>query len=251
MLVFRLRRWFGRGALYVLAYAMGAPLGSTPCAAEPVPQGGTVTGKISYTGTVPPAVKRKLIEDATCAAIHPDGLEVRSIRVKDGGLADVLVYVKSGLAGTYAPPSEPVLIDQMGCEWFPRMVATMAGQPLKIRNSDHTSHNVHPFPKINKEFNIMQPRKGMESTKMFDKPELMIPLHCAAHPWMEAYISVLAHPFFSVTGEEGRFEIKGLPDGEYEIEAIHGELKSLTGRITVKGKEPVKLDLTYPPQKLI
>jgi hypothetical protein len=94
----------------------------------------------------------------------------------------------------------------------------------------------------------MQPRKGDEIIKMFDKPELMIPTSCAAHPWMLSYISVLAHPFFSVTGEGGRFEIKGLPDGEYEIEAVHSELKSLTGRVTVKGAAPAKLDLTYAPK---
>jgi hypothetical protein len=247
MLAFRPGRWVVVSALCALAWAMGVLVGGTLQAAEPVPKGalGTVTGKISFTGTVPPAVKRKLIEDSTCAAMHKDGLELQSIRVKDNGVAEVLVYVKTGLTGQYAPPAESVLIDQRGCQWFPRMVAVMAGQPLKIRNSDDTSHNVHPHPRINKEFNIMQPRKGMEATKTFDKPELMIPLGCAAHPWMEAYISVLAHPFFFVTGEDGRFEIKGLPDGEYEIEAMHGELKSLTGRVTVKGAAPAKLNLTY------
>ena len=238
-------------AVCALAYAIGVPFGGTLHAAGPAPtdaMGGSVTGRISFTGTVPGAVKRKLIEDPNCAALHENGLEIQNLRVRDGSVAEVLVYVKTGVTGKYSPPSQYVLIDQRGCEWYPRMVAVMAGQPLRIRNSDHTSHNVHPLPKINKEFNIMQPRKGMEFTRTFDKPEMMIPLGCAAHPWMEAFISVLAHPFFFVTGEDGRFEINGLPGGEYEIEAIHRELKSLTGRITITGAAPAKLDLTYAPK---
>jgi hypothetical protein len=229
---------------------MGALLGGALLAAGPPPKGGgTITGRVSYTGTVPPAVRRKLIEDPTCAAMHKDGLEIQKVRVRDGNLLEVLVYVKSGVTGKYTPPTEPALIDQRGCEWFPRMVVVVAGQPLRISNSDHTSHNVHPLPKINKEFNIMQPRKGMVSTKMFDKPELMIPLGCSAHPWMEAFISVMPHPFFSVTGEDGRFEIGGLPDGEYEIEAVHGDLGRLTSRVTVKEATRASLDFTFTPRK--
>jgi hypothetical protein len=177
--------------------------------------------------------------------MHRDGLERSVIHVKDGGLADVLVYVKSGISGTYPPPTEPAVLDQKGCDYTPHMLAMRAGQPLKIRNSDDTLHNIHPRPTVNTEFNIGQPRQGMESTKQFDKPEVMIPVGCDVHPWMRAYISVLAHPFYSISKEDGTFEITGLPAGEYEIEAYHGKLKAQTQKISVKDGEAAKLNFTF------
>ena len=124
------------------------------------------------------------------------------------------------------------------------MIVLMVGQPLRIRNSDDTLHNIHPRPIINKEFNIGQPRKGMEVTRSFEKAELMIPTGCEVHPWMRAYISVLAHPFFSLTEEDGSYEIKALPDGDYDVEAVHSQLKSATGQVSVKDGRTSKLDLS-------
>jgi hypothetical protein len=149
------------------------------------------------------------------------------------------------VAGAAPAPAAPVLLDQVGCEYQPHMVVVMVGQPLKIRNSDDTLHNIHPRPALNREFNIGQPRKGMEVTRTFDKPETMIPTGCDVHPWMRSYISVLAHPFFAVTRDDGAYEIKGLPDGEYEVEALHGQLKSTVGKASVKDGRPSKLDLSF------
>jgi hypothetical protein len=222
---------------------------AAPAAAPGAPASagsGSVTGKISFEGSAPAAEKVKLSADPKCAAMHKEGLERQAIKVTDGGLADVLVYVKSGAQGTEVP-AEPALLDQKGCDYSPHMLALVAGQKLKIRNSDDTLHNIHPRPKDNQEFNIGQPRQGMESEKSFDKPEILIPVGCDVHPWMRAYIAVLSNPYFSVTGEDGNFTIKGLPPGEYEIEAVHGKLgkdKAAAARITVKAGEAAKLDLT-------
>ena len=214
-----------------------APAAAAPAAAAPAASGagnGAIAGKVSFEGTPPAAEKVKLSADAKCVAMHKDGLERRTIKVKDGGLADALVYVKGGLSGSYPAPAEAVVMDQQGCDYHPHMVVMQAGQGLKIRNSDDTLHNIHPKPQANTEFNIGQPRKGMESTKNFDKPELMIPVGCDVHPWMRAYISVLANPFFAVTKEDGSYEIKGLPAGEYEVEVLHGKVKGTSQKVSVK-----------------
>jgi len=183
--------------------------------------------------------------DPKCAAMHKDGLERWQLHVKDGGLADVLVYVKSGLKGTFPPPADAALLDQKGCDYHPHMLAMRTGQPLKIRNSDDTLHNIHPRPQGNPEFNLGQARQGMESTRQFDKAEVMIPVGCDVHPWMRAFISVFDHPFFTVSKEDGTFEIKGLPAGEYEIEAFHGKLKSQAQKVTVKDGESATLNFTF------
>jgi len=226
-----------------------APAATT--AAPAAPAGGaaagsaSVAGKISFEGTPPAPEKIKTSADPKCQALHPTGLERQTVDTSGGGLKDVFVYVKSGLSGSYPAPTEPVLLDQHGCMYSPHIVVVQAGQPLKIRNSDDTLHNIHPRPAVNQEFNIGQPRQGMESTKSFDKPEVMIPVGCDVHPWMRAYIGVLNHPFYAVTKEDGTYEIKGLPPGEYEVEAWHEKLKNQTQKITVKDGEKAKADFAY------
>jgi hypothetical protein len=226
-----------------------APESKPAAAAASAGGSGGVSGKITFEGTVPAVEKVKLNADPKCAAMHKEGLERWQVHVKDGGLADVLVYVKSGVKGTFPTPAEAVVLDQKGCDYAPHMVTMRAGQPLKIRNSDDTLHNIHPRPTTNGEFNIGQPRQGMESVregdKGFSKPEVMIPVGCDVHPWMRAYISVFDHPFFTVSGENGAFEIKGLPAGEYEIEAFHGKLKGQAQRVTVKDGETASLNFTF------
>jgi hypothetical protein len=253
----------GLGTLTLVACGGSGPESTTPTeskaaapaeaskAAAPAAATGSavVSGKISYDGPAPAMEKVKLNADPKCAAMHKEGLERWQVHVKDGGLADVLVYVKSGLKGSYPPPTEPVLLDQQGCDYHPHMVVMRAGQPLKIRNSDDTLHNIHPRPKTNPEFNLGQARQGMEQVregeKGFGKAEVMIPVGCDVHPWMRAYISVLDNPFFAVTKDDGTFEIKGLPAGEYEIEAYHGKLKSQDQKVTVKDGETAALNFTF------
>jgi len=240
------------GAFSASSYSAGPALDPATEAAGPSTavtaagdtDSGTIAGKVSFSGAVPPPHRVKLSADPRCAALHKGGLERQPVKVKDGGLADVLVYVKSEIAAPYSAPVEPFLLDQIGCEYSPSMIVVIVGQPLRIRNSDDTLHNIHPRPAANKEFNIGQPRKGMEVTRTFDKPELMIPTDCDVHPWMRAYISVLAHPFFAVTKEDGAYEIGAVPDGEYEVEAVHGQLKSVTGKVSVKGGRLSRLDLS-------
>jgi plastocyanin len=222
-----------------------APAAGAGAAAGAGGGSGSIAGKVTFTGAESAPEKIKTTADPKCHEMHKDGLERKAVEVKDGGVANTLVYVKNPPAGGSDAHMEEVVLDQKGCMYEPTMLAVRVGEPIKIRNSDETLHNIHPRPTKNKEFNIGQPRKGMETTKTFDQEELMIPVGCDVHPWMRSYIAVLSHPYFAVTKEDGSFEIKGLPAGEYEVEANHPKLKTTTAKVTVKDGDSAKLDLHF------
>jgi len=184
---------------------------------------GTVTGSISFEGARPEVKKDTRTEsDPFCSMIHPKGIDPESEIVGPGGeLANVFVWVKRGITQKYAPPAEPHILDQLNCRYVPHVSGMMAGQEIEIRNSDDVMHNVHAHPQKNEEFNFAQPKKGDVQKKQFLLQEVMVWVSCDAHKWMGSFVGVVSHPFFAVSGADGKFEIKWLPPGEYTIEAIH------------------------------
>jgi plastocyanin len=167
----------------------------------------------------------------------------------NGNLANVFVYVKSGLpAGMFDIPPNPAVIEQKGCQYRPHVLGAMAGQSLQIVNADDTTHNIHPMPTQSKQWNESQLPKDPPIVKKFDKPELMIPIKCNQHPWMKMYLNVVNSPFFAVTDENGRFEIKGLPPGEYTLAAVHEKLGEQDVKISVGPKESKTTDFTFKSQ---
>jgi hypothetical protein len=137
------------------------------------------------------------------------------------------------------------VLNQQGCHYTPHVFGVQVGQPLDILNSDDTLHNVHAAAQVNQEFNLGQPFKGMKTTRTFDKPEVMIPFKCDVHTWMNAFVGVLAHPYFAVSADGGKFSLKTLPPGTYEIEAWHEKLGTQTQTVTVGEKETKEITFTF------
>ena len=210
---------------------------AAPATEAPVVLGeSTITGHIKFEGKAPTPRVIRMDSDQLCMPEGPNTSEV--IVVGPGnGLQNVFVYVKDGLGDRKFPaPKTPVVLDQKGCKYSPHVFGAQVGQPVSIVNSDPTLHNVHAVPKSNDEFNFGQQKKGMETTRTFEKPEVMVPFRCDVHGWMNAYAGIVPHPFYAVSKPDGSFEIKGLPAGTYTIEAWHERLGTQTMKVTVDGK---------------
>jgi plastocyanin len=204
---------------------------------------GAVTGAITYKGKRPPKKPIDMSEDPACIeAHHGKAYDESLVASANGALANVFVYIKSGLEGkTFETPSAPVVIDQQGCWFRPRVMGIQTGQTLRVTNSDPVTHNIHPLAQINREWNHSQGQGDPPLNRRFIKPEVMIRIKCNIHSWMRAYIGVLAHPYFGVTGADGSFEIRNLPPGDYVLEAWHESLgvQDQPVKITPSGKVEV------------
>jgi plastocyanin len=196
---------------------------------------GAVTGQIEYKGPRPKPKAIDMSEEPACVEAHHGKAYDESLVVgKKGGLANVFVYIKSGLEGkTFPVPTDPVVIDQKGCWFHPRVMGIQVGQMLKVINSDPVTHNIHPMAQTNREWNHSQGADDPPITRKFIKPEVMIPVKCNIHSWMHAYIGVLPDPYFAVTGDDGKFEIKNLPPGTYTLGVWQEKLGTQEQQITV------------------
>jgi plastocyanin len=219
--------------------APSAPTGAPAGARVDASTAGSVTGTVVLDGAAPMNAAIKMAADPVCLkeAKGSQFQETYTVGADGKALANVFVYVKDGLGNyVYDTPTEPAVIDQKECRYHPHVFGMRVGQPLQILNSDPTLHNIHATPKSNTEFNTGQPIQGMKTNHTFDKPEVMVPFKCDVHGWMNAYVGVLDHPYFAVTGPDGKFELKTLPAGTYTIEAWHERLGTQTTKVTVDGK---------------
>ena len=191
----------------------------------PVATAGNIIGTITLKGTPPPEVPiTPLVEDANCGKLHTTPVKTQFYVVgQQGGLADVVVMLK-GISGKSTGATQPPLVlDQKGCEYVPYVAAIQTGQKILVKNSDPVLHNVHDTPTVpgNKEYNQAQMPGGLDLTFTLLEPENFLRFKCDVHPWMFAYVTVVDHPYFAVSGKDGTFKIANAPPGKYTVVAMH------------------------------
>jgi plastocyanin len=182
---------------------------------------GVLKGVVRFTGKKTASKAIDMSSDPACTESHSGKVWDESVVVNPNGtLANVFVYIKGGLEGKqFEVPATPVVFDQRGCWFRPRVFGIQTGQKLEITNSDPVTHNVHPMAQLNREWNHSQGAGEAPLSRQFLRPEVMIPVKCNIHRWMRAFIGVVNHPYFAVTGADGTFEIRNVPPGDYVIEA--------------------------------
>ena len=201
-----------------------------------------VSGTVKFDGTAPKPAKIDMSQDPGCKGPN----EAEAVVVDGGNLANVFVYVKDGLGSrTFDVPHDAVVLDQSGCKYHPHVLGVMAGQTVEIKNDDPTTHNIHPTPKDNREWNESQPPQAAPLQKNFAREEIMLPVKCNQHPWMKMYINVVKSPFFAVTDKSGKYEIKGLPPGDYTIAFVHEKLGEQDQKVTVAAKDTKTVDQSF------
>jgi plastocyanin len=241
-------------SLFTLAACGGGDADTGGADAEPaadaytVPAGeaAVITGVVNFEGTAPVPEPIDMSEEPTCAEKHDEGPVRQRVAVNDNGtLRNVFIYVREGLGDrTFAASSDEKVMDQDGCEYAPHVLGVQTGQQLTFRNSDGLLHNINAQGSTNRSFNISQPQ-NMETERSFSQAEVMIPIRCDVHGWMEAYVGVVDHPYFAVTGEDGSFRLENLPPGDYTIEAWHEEYGTQTAQVTVAAQQTGETSFTF------
>lgn len=203
-------------------------------------------GGVRFEGILPKSAPINMAADPRCAMQHQGVVRADDVVADSGGgLANVIVFVASGLATqNFEVPDEPVVIQQKGCMYSPHVIAMQANQKLEVLNSDKTAHNIHPTPTNNREWNKFQP-PGSPLEETFPREELAIPVRCNLHPWMRSYIAVFNHPFFVVTGSDGGFQLPSLPPGDYTVEAWHEKLGTLTQKVSIGSGETKRIEFVF------
>lgn len=213
---------------------------------RPADSGSSIAGEVKFAGVPPKPARIDMSQDPLCSKGRTGPAYTEDFVVgSSGGLENVVVYVSEGLTQhDFQPPQQSVVLEQKGCQYRPHVLALQAGQKLEIVNSDETTHNIHPSPNNNREWNMTQPH-GTPLEHSFAREEVAIPVKCNVHPWMKGYIAVLKNPYFAVTDKAGHFEIKNLPPGTYTIAAWQEKLGTQTQKVTVEPQKATTLDFTF------
>jgi plastocyanin len=207
---------------------------------------GVISGRVTYTGTLMRPDAINMSKQPECVKLY-SGRQLTTEKAVGGpgnALENVVVYISAGESQATEVPATPVNFDQQNCRYATHVLAFRVGQDVSISNSDPFSHNIHPIPKLNREWNRIQPAGTPPFSYSYDKEEI-IPVKCNIHSWMEAYFVVLKTSHFAVTGEDGQFRLPELSPGKYTVTAWQEAYGTLRQEISISGSETRAVNFVF------
>jgi Carboxypeptidase regulatory-like domain len=206
---------------------------------------GTVSGKVTYTGTPEKQKPINMGKEPYCAKLHAKPVTFEAVVTgPNNALENVVVYVSSGANDEGQVPAQAVTFEQKGCQYIPHVLVMHTNQELKITNDDQATHNIHPLAKVNREWNKSQAPGAAPIVEKYAREEF-ISVKCNVHPWMHGYFAVLKTSHYDVSKGEGDFKLPNLPPGKYTITAWHEEYGTQTADVTITGNETKAVNFTF------
>lgn len=181
---------------------------------------GTIAGNVRWIGDPfqePPAITVAVNSEA-CGETQPSRALIVSER---GGIVDVVISIDIRAGAALEAPTDPPVIDNVGCRFEPHVLAAGAGHTIHFRNSDEILHNVHAFAGDDTVLDLGLPEHGSENRASIDAPGVYRVVCDAGHGWQQAWVHLFEHPYFAVTDENGYFRIEDVPTGQYRVRAWH------------------------------
>ena len=206
---------------------------------------GSIKGKVVFAGPMPPAKKVDVTIDQYVCGNAKDSEELQISPQRE--LRNAVVWLDNPPASApAAAPPQKIEMDQEKCVFIPHVVIVPAGGTVDFLNSDRLLHNIHTTPKVNPSINRTQPKDRTIPFK-FEKPEI-VRINCDLHSWMQAWVVVAAHPYYALTGADGRFGFDNLPAGQYKLQVWHERLGTVPASVTVTDRQPatVTIEMKQP-----
>ena len=206
---------------------------------------GTVTGKVTYTGTPDRQKAIDMGKEPYCVKQHSKPVTYESVVTgPKNALENVVVYVSSAAPDEGQVPAQAVTFEQKGCQYVPHILVMHTNQELKVTNDDQATHNIHPLAKVNREWNKSQAPGAAPIVEKFAREEF-ISVKCNVHPWMHGYFVVLKTNHYDVSKGGGDFKLPNLPPGKYTLTAWHEDYGTQTADVTITGNETKDVNFTF------
>jgi len=243
----------------IVAITLSLPASAAKYKVISVNNGGSITGKVTFSGSEADANKHTKVYTITkdTDVCGTGSRKVEYVRVNGKALNDVVVYldkVKKGKA--WSKDEKNTTIDQKGCEFLPFFTVMANKGKLTAVNSDPVAHNIHTYAIIGKakktKINISQPTQDSKVTKKITlkKRSHGMKVECDQHDFMHSFVFVAKNPYYAVVDKDGTFKLDNIPPGKYKLKTWHGYLKNPKyKRLRIRAGKTKTVDFQYRNKK--